>query len=48
MSTILTTPTKSGLRTSKKEVMFMGTKAFNKFLISIQGHIGSLNTKVSV
>ena len=32
----------------KKEVVLMGTKAFTNFLISIQGHIGTLNSTVGV
>src|SRR6267142_3714882 len=32
----------------KKEVVLMGTKAFTNFLISIQGHIGTLNNTVGV
>jgi hypothetical protein len=32
----------------KKEVVLMGTKAFTDFLISIQGHIGTLNNTVGV
>jgi hypothetical protein len=32
----------------KKEVVLMGTRAFTNFLISIQGHIGTLNNTVGV
>ncbi|KAL6306401.1 hypothetical protein BKA93DRAFT_729418, partial [Sparassis latifolia] len=32
----------------KKKVVLMGTKAFTTFLISIQGHIGTLNNTVGV
>ncbi|KIM81198.1 hypothetical protein PILCRDRAFT_821650 [Piloderma croceum F 1598] len=32
----------------KKEVVLMGTRAFTDFLISIQGHIGTLNNTVGV
>ena len=32
----------------KKEVVLIGTKAFTNFLISIQGHIGTLNNTVGV
>ncbi|KAG8771551.1 hypothetical protein FRC19_003842 [Serendipita sp. 401] len=32
----------------KKEVVIMGTRAFTNFLMSIQGHIGTLNHMVSI
>jgi hypothetical protein len=32
----------------KKKLVLMGTKAFTNFLISIQGHIGTLNTTVGL
>ena len=32
----------------KKNVVLIGTKAFTNFLISIQGHIGTLNNTVGI
>jgi hypothetical protein len=45
MSTIFDYTYKAG---PKKEVVLMGNKAFISFLISIQGHIGTLNNVVVV